>query len=464
MVQQDRRGLHREIFGPRSEETGNLATGVRVDRGGVVIVGGGQASSQLAVSLREYGYSDRISIIVGEGILPYQRPPLSKAFLKGEVTARSLPLRGAEFYDKNEIDILLSTRVTEILRRDRKVRLQNGKGISYDKLVLATGSVNRRLTVPGSDARGIFYLRSIADAEAIKAWLRPSMSVVVIGAGFVGLELACVVRESGASVVVLEAGDRMLARSVTPEASAFLNEAHKVAGISFEFGVTVAAFHGDGDVGSVEMSDGRSLTADMVLVGIGALAETELASSSGLASSNGIEVDGWLATSDPAISAIGDCASFFNATAGRSMRLESVQNAADHARALAATLSGQPSTYDAVPWFWSDQGPHRLQIAGLTQGHDRTVTRGDRASGRFSVFCYRNGRLVGVESLNQAADHMIARRLLAAQVDLPWAHAADPSFDLKALVGRQRETERVPRNPRDQADRQDRERRSEKAS
>jgi 3-phenylpropionate/trans-cinnamate dioxygenase ferredoxin reductase subunit len=412
-----------------------------VDRSGVVIIGGGQASSQLAASLRERGYSDRITIIAGEGALPYQRPPLSKAFLKGEVTKQSLALRGEEFYEKNSIDILLSTKAAEVLRQERQVRLHDGKAIPYEHLVLATGSANRCLTVPGSGAEGIFYLRSIADAEAIKAWLRPSMNVVVIGAGFVGLELACVVRESGASVTVLEAGQRMMARAITSETSQFLHEAHKDSGIAFEFGVNVSCFHGNKNVTAVGLSDGRSVTADMVLVGIGAVAETELARNCGLSASNGIEVDQMLATSDAAVSAIGDCALFFNAAMNQPMRLESVQNAADQSKALASTLSGRPTPYNAAPWFWSDQGPYRLQIAGVTQGYDTAVTRGNVASGRFSMFCYRNDRLIGVESLNQASDHMIARRLLAGQVELRSAHAADLSFDLRALVGRQGRTQ-----------------------
>jgi 3-phenylpropionate/trans-cinnamate dioxygenase ferredoxin reductase subunit len=414
-----------------------------VERSGIVIVGGGQASSQLAASLRERGYSEKVTIVATEGSLPYQRPPLSKSFLKGDVTTQSLELRTEQFYTKNAIDILLSETATEICRKERSVQLQSGSAVSYDHLVLATGSNNRRLAVPGSDAEGIFYLRSIVDAEAIKAWLRPSMKVVVIGAGFVGSELACVLRDLGAAVVVLEASQRPMSRAISPEASRFLYREHEASGIEFELCVNVVSFHGTNVAGfngakrvtAVELSDGRRLSADMVLVGIGAAAGIELADNSGLAASNGIEVDEMLSTADEAVSAIGDCALFFSSAVDQLVRLESVQNAVDQAKALAATLSGSPTAYSAIPRFWSDQGKHRLQIAGLTLGYDLAITRGDAASGRFSVFCYRQDRLVGVESLNQTSDHMIARRLLASQVHILPEQANDLSFDLRSLVG-----------------------------
>ena len=408
-----------------------------MERSGIVIVGGGQASSQFAASLRKRGYSEKVTIVATEGSLPYQRPPLSKSFLKGEITTQSLELRTEQFYSKNAIDILLSETATEIRRKKRSVQLQSGSAVPYDHLVLATGSNNRRLAVPGSDAEGIFYLRSIAEAEAIKAWLRPSMNVVVVGAGFVGSELACVFRDLGAAVVVLEAGQRPMSRAITPEASRFLYREHEESGIEFELCVDVASFHDTSEkrVTAVELSDGRRLPADMVLVGIGATAGVELANNAGLAASNGIEVDEMLSTADERISAIGDCAMFFNSAVNQLVRLESVQNAIDQAKALAATLSGWPTAYSAIPWFWSDQGKHRLQIAGLTLGYDLAITRGDVASGRFSVFCYRQHRLVGVESLNHSSDHMIARRLLASQIHISPGQANDLSFDLRSLVG-----------------------------
>jgi 3-phenylpropionate/trans-cinnamate dioxygenase ferredoxin reductase component len=400
---------------------------------GVVIVGGGQAGSQLAASLRENGYGERIRIIAAEASLPYQRPPLSKAFLKGRLEKDSLLLRSQSYYSTNAIDILLGEKAVHIDRERRSVALASGAALTYDHLVLATGSCNRRLDVEGAGLDGIFYLRSIADAEAIKSRLGSARQVAIIGAGFVGLELACVLRELGASVLVIEASDRPLWRAISAEMSLHLANVHREAGIRLLLGSSITGFHGiNGQVAAVDVVGLPRIEVDMVLVGIGARAQMRLARSSGLATSSGIEVDDHLATSDPLISAIGDCAIVTNTTTGRKVRLESVQNAVDQARCLGATLSGRRKPYQGVPWFWSDQGGCRLQIAGLTEGYDRHVVRGDIESGRFSIFCYSGGRLLGVESLNHAADHMAARRLLAGGVSLHPSQAADMSFNLKA--------------------------------
>lgn len=401
----------------------------------VVIVGGGQAASQLAASLRENGYGECITIVAAEAALPYQRPPLSKAFLKGDVGPANLLLRAEEFYLRNAIDLRLGERATGIDRQAHTVQLASGGSLSYDHLVLATGSRNRRLGVPDADLAGIFYLRSLADAEMIKASLGDVSQVVVVGGGFVGLELACVVRDLGASVLVLEAADRPMGRAISQKMSRHLTETHTASGVEFLLGARITRFHGAGGrVTAIETADGVTIPADMVLVGIGADAEMGLAADCGLAVSNGIHVDDRLATADPSVHAIGDCASFESPVAGRRLRLESVQNAVDQARCLAVTLSGRPNSYRSIPWFWSDQGDRRLQIAGVAVGYDRSIVRGDVAAGRFSIFCYAGDRLLGVESLNHASDHMIARRLLASRIALTPEQAADMSFDLKALV------------------------------
>jgi len=403
-----------------------------MDDGGVVIIGGGQAASQLAASLRENGYGESIRMVAEEKTLPYQRPPLSKAFLKGEVGKAALLLRAEGFYVKNNIDVLLGARAVSVDRHARRVHLVAGHSLSYSRLVFATGSRNRRLDLPGSEFDGICYLRSLAEAEAIKGQLEASRRVVVIGGGFVGLELACAARDLGAAVVVLEAALRPMGRAISPEMSDYLAKAHEMTGIRLLLGAAVAGFRGDGGhVKCVVLADGSLIEADFVLLGVGASADMELARDCGLRAGNGIEVDRHLMTSDPLVSAIGDCASFEGAP-GQRLRLESVQNAVDHARCLAAGLAGRVKAYDSVPWFWSDQGAHRLQIAGLTGGYDTAVVRGDVACGRFSVFCYADGRLLGVESMNQASDHMMARRLLASRVALAPEQAADQSFDLKS--------------------------------
>lgn len=402
---------------------------------GVVIIGGGQAASQLAASLRENGYAEAIRIAAAEASLPYQRPPLSKAFLKGDAAKVNLLLRAEDFYTKNAIDLSLGDKATAIDRRGGMVEFASGRSLPYDHLVLATGSRNRKLEIPGADLDGIFSLRSLTDAEMIKARLNGVKQVVVIGGGFVGLELACVMRDLGADVVVLEAADRLLGRAVSPQISRHLLEAHAASGIEFRLRTAVTRFHGaNGQVTGVETADGCRIDASLVLVGIGATAAMELARDCGLAASNGIHVDAHLATADAAVHAIGDCALFESSAAGRKLRLESVQNAVDQARCLAAGLSGHPKPYRSIPWFWSDQGDCRLQIAGLTEGYDGAVVRGDVGRGRFSIFCYTGDRLLGVESINQASDHMIARRLLASGVTLTPEQAADASFDLKSLV------------------------------
>lgn len=402
---------------------------------GIVVIGGGQAASQLAASLREQGFAEAISIVSAENALPYQRPPLSKAYLKGSIGKEGLLLRAEAFYARNSINLLLGETAARVGRHEQKVYLASGSSVAYDRLVFATGSRNRKLAAPGSDLDGIFYLRSITDAEAIKARLDRSTRVAVIGAGFVGLELACVMRDLGASVVVVEAARRPMGRAVSAAMSQHLTDGHASSGLRMLLGASVSGFRGlNGKVVGVDIPGEPAIEADIVLVGIGALPEMELARDCGLATSNGIEVDELLATSDPRISAIGDCAFFASPATGRRLRLEAVQNAVDHARMLGATLAGKPKAFGSVPWFWSDQGGHRLQIAGLTEGHDSVVLRGDRASGKFSLFCYAGDTLLGVESINQASDHMISRRLLASSVTLTPEQAVDLSFDLKSHV------------------------------
>lgn len=402
---------------------------------GVVIVGGGQAGSQLAASLREHGYAEPIRLVAAEDVLPYQRPPLSKTYIKDEFARDRLFFRNDAFYAQHKIDVMLGAGAARIDRRSRKLELANGTSLAYAHLVLATGSHNRPLPVPGADLDGIFYLRSLAEADRIREYMERASSVAVIGAGFVGLELACVMRATGKSVAVVEAAERPLMRVLSMSAATHLAEQHAASGIALHVNAKVTAFTGqNGRVSGVSIAGQSPVAADMVLIGIGAVPAAELAADSGLAVSNGIEVNEFLTTSDESVHAIGDCASFVSKRYGSRVRLESVQNAVDHARALGATLAGQRTAYDDVPWFWSDQGEQRLQMAGLTTGYDRAVIRGTPASGRFSVFCYAGDRLLGVESINQPADHMSARRVLKAGAPLPAAQAADLSFDLKAFA------------------------------
>lgn len=405
---------------------------------GIVVAGAGQAGFQLAASLREGGFKDPITLVGDEAALPYQRPPLSKAYLAGKADQEGLFLRPHGFFAEHAITHRPGLRAVAINRAERRLQLSDGDSLPYDHLVLATGARNRPLPVPGADLEGVRQLRGLADADALKADIAAAGSVVVVGAGFIGLEFAAVAAARGLSVTVIEAARRPMARAVSAEMGDFFRGAQEALGVRFAFGAGVTAILGrDGRATGVALADGRELPADLVLVGIGVLPNRDLAAQAGLPAEDGVQVDAFLCTPDPAISAIGDCARFptpfaRGLTADGTVRIESVQNAIDQGRCLAARLVGKPAAYGALPWFWSDQGPHKLQIAGLSGPGDTSVVRSSGSA--FSVFRFRDGRLSAVESVDRAGDHMIARRLLAAGTPLTSDQAADPGFDLKALA------------------------------
>src|SRR6202041_1655550 len=378
----------------------------------VLIVGAGHAGFQVAVSLRQHGFSERICLINDEAHLPYQRPPLSKAYLKGEGRPDSLMFRPDKFYRDQNIE-LMADRAVSIDRAARRLLLASGAALDYRHLVLATGARNRLLDIPNANLKDVLYLRTLDESEALRQRIVPGQRVVVIGAGFIGLEFAATARAKGLEVDVIELGTRVMARAVTAEISEFFQGRQTAAGIRIHLGVQATSIESDGvNVTGVSLSDGRHVPADLVVVGVGVLPNIELAAQAGLSVAAGIIVDEQLLTSDPDISAIGDCALFASPRFGAALRLESVQNAADHARCVAARLTGDGKTYDGLPWFWSDQGPDKLQIAGLTTGYDRVVVRGDAGQGSFSAFCYKAGQLVGIESVNRASDHVFGRKIL----------------------------------------------------
>lgn len=399
----------------------------------VVIVGAGQGGFQTAASLRQDGFSGRIVLIGDEPGLPYQRPPLSKAYMSGKAEVAELEFRPAAFYAEQKIEILHDTAVS-IDRRQKQVGLKSGGTISYGHLVLSTGAVNRPLTVPGADFDGVFVLRTLSDADQLKQRLGSTRNVVVVGAGFIGLEFAAVARAAGIDVQIVEMAERPMGRAVTPAMSAFYVTAHEAWGAHFHFGRGLRRIAGQNrHVTGVELDDGRSLPADMVIVGIGVLPNVAIAEAAGLEIRNGIVVNSALLTSDPHISAIGDCAQFPCSYADTPIRLESVQNAADQARNVAAGLMGKPAPYTALPWFWSDQGDLKLQTVGLPTGYDATVILGNQESRSFSVLLFRAGRLIAVESVNRPADFMMARKILARTTKplmLETAQAA--GFDLRS--------------------------------
>jgi 3-phenylpropionate/trans-cinnamate dioxygenase ferredoxin reductase subunit len=325
--------------------------------------------------------------------------------------------------------------VTAINRTERRLLLASGAELPWDYLVLATGARFRPLPVPGAKLDGVLPLRTLADADILRERLDQGRDIVVVGAGFIGLEFASVAIARGAAVHIIEVTQQPMGRVVSATISKLFTDAHRRWGAEVLLGTGVTRILGAGGrVSGVETSDGRHRPADLVLICIGVIPNTEIAKEAGLAVDNGIVVDELLATADPAILAIGDCANFPTHFANGRVRLESVQNAVDQARSVAAYIAGKPAAYDKVPWFWSDQGDLKLQIAGITAGHDTAVLRGDPGGGRFSVFCYRAGRLIGVESVNHTADHVVARRLLAGNPNLTPEQAADASYDLRAHV------------------------------
>jgi 3-phenylpropionate/trans-cinnamate dioxygenase ferredoxin reductase component len=402
--------------------------------GTVLIVGAGHAGFQVAASLRQHGYGERICLINDEAHLPYQRPPLSKAYLKGEGRPDSLMFRPDKFYRDQNIE-LIGDRAVSIDRAAQRLLLASGSFLEYGHLVLATGARNRLLDLPNANLGDVRYLRILDESEALRQRIHSAKHVVVIGAGFIGLEFAATARIKGLEVDVVELATRVMARAVTAEISDYFQERHVAAGIRIHLGVQATSIEGGGDeVSGVSLSDGRRIPADLVVVGVGVLPNVELAAEAGLPVASGIIVDEQLLTPDPNISAIGDCALFASPRFGGSLRLESVQNATDHARCVAARLTGDAKTYDGLPWFWSDQGDDKLQIAGLTTGYDHVVVRGDRAARSFSAFCYRSGQLVGIESVNRAADHVFGRKLLGMNRSIAPERVADPGFDLKAAL------------------------------
>lgn len=402
---------------------------------GIVVIGAGQAGVQAAESLRDAGWAGPVTLVGDESPLPYQRPPLSKEYLLGKASADSVTLRGEAFYADRGITLLTGCRAAKPAPERRVVALDDGRELPYEHLVLATGTRPRPLPVPGAELEGVLSLRTLADAQELQGRLRQARHVVIVGAGFIGLEVAAACRALGVQAVVIEAAGLVMGRAVTPDTSAFFADRHRRDGTPILLGCGVAELLGqDGRVVAVRTSDGVTLAADVVVMGVGVVPNAELAEAAGLATDNGIVVDTYLRTTDPHISAIGDCAAFPDARTGLRVRLESVQNAADQARCLAARLTGTPRPYGAVPWFWSYQGDLRLQIAGLSAGHDGSIVRRGRDSSAFSVFCFRGDTLVAVESVNSPADHMAARRLLSAGLSPRPEEVADPDFTLRSYV------------------------------
>ena len=400
----------------------------------LVIVGGGQAAAQAVQSLRQQNFAGAITLLSDEPYPPYQRPPLSKKYFAGELARERLVLRPAAFYAEKGVALELGARVEELEPAARRVRLRDGRTLAYDRLLLATGSRARALPVPGVDLAGVHYFRTITDVDSILASLTPGARVLLVGAGYIGLEVAASARQRGFDVMILEAAERVMSRTVSAEVSAFYDACHRAAGVTIHCGAGVKAFLGGDRVTAVETSDGRKFACDVAIVGIGIEPNVELAARAGLECSNGIVVDEFARTADPNIVAAGDCTNHPLPLLERRVRLESVPNAIHQAKVAAATLLGSPSPYSEVPWFWSDQYDLKLQIAGLSTGYDEVVLRGDPAARSFAAFYLRAGQLLAVDAINSPREFIAGKKLVASRARVAPHVLRDPTIDLTTAM------------------------------
>ena len=401
----------------------------------VVILGAGHAGGTAAALLRQYGHEGPITLVGEEPIPPYQRPPLSKAWLKGEADADALALKPLEFYAEHDIDFRPSTTALSLNRGARTVALSDGSQVTYDALILATGARAIALPIPGADLEGVMFLRTAADAEHLKATVGPGKKLAVVGGGYIGLEVAASGRALGAEVVVLEREERLLARVACEALSSFFKTYHERHGVAFELGATVTAFEGrDGRVAGVTLADGRTIACDAAVVGVGAAPNDEIARDSGLEVARGVVVDIEARTSDPAIFAIGDVAHRPMPIYGRMFRMESVPNALEGAKQAASAIVGRPPPPGETPWQWSDQYDLKLQIAGYAFDVDEILVRGDPATARFAVFHLKGDLVQSVEAINSPPEFMMGKQLIGGRRPIDKAKLADPSISMKEVA------------------------------
>jgi 3-phenylpropionate/trans-cinnamate dioxygenase ferredoxin reductase subunit len=403
----------------------------------IVIAGGGQAAVQAVDTLRRKGFAGKLTVVGDEPWLPYQRPPLSKKYLAGALERERLLIRPAQFFAEHQVHTQLGRRVSEIAPREQHVRLDDGLVLPYDALVLATGSRPRRLPAPGADLAGVHYLRTIADADRIRAECAAGGRMVIIGGGYIGLEVAASARGLGLEVTVLEMAARVMSRVTCAEISAFYEAEHARQGVRIHCNETLRALHGDarsGRVRAVLTEAGREYPADIVIIGCGVVPADELARAAGLTCENGVVTDVHCRTSDAAIYAAGDCASHLNRQYGRHLRLESVDNAFEQGTTVALNLLGAATPHDKLPWFWSDQFDLKLVIVGVAHGYDSVILRGSAATRSFSACYLRGGELIAIDTVNQPKDQMAARKLIAAHARPDPDKLADAAIALKDTV------------------------------
>ena len=401
----------------------------------IVIVGGGQAAAQAIASLRIGGHDGAITLVGEEMVLPYQRPPLSKAYMKGEFEESRLYFRPASWYEDNKVDVVLGQRVTSLDRKGRLVRLEEGGTIDYDRLILSTGARPRRLSVPGVALDHVHDLRMLADVERIRPQMIDGKNIVIVGAGYIGLEAAAVARQMGLNVTVVEMADRVLARVTSPIMSDFYQTVHEDAGVRILTGAELASFRGEeGVVAAALLSDGAEIKADIALIGVGITPNEELAKEAGVKCDNGVVVDRDARTSDPDIFAAGDCTKRPLVHYDRIGRLESVHNAIEQGKLAAAAILENPRPTEECPWFWSDQYSLKLQIAGLSEGYDEIILRGDPADRKFAAFYFKGGALIAVDAVNSPPEFLTAKKLIAAGISPSRERLHDLSVSMKEIV------------------------------
>ncbi len=401
----------------------------------IVIIGGGHAAAQLATSLRMKKFEGDVTLVSDEPVVPYQRPPLSKMYLSGEISADRLPILRPQAYEGAGITLKLGLRATAIDRTAHNITLADGSTLAYDKLILAVGGHARRLSCPGHDLAGIHYVRTMTDTDSMRGEFNTARSIVIIGGGYIGLEVAAVARKAGKKVTILEAADRILQRVVAPEVSEFYTGLHRAEGVEIHTGQMVTEIEGNDRASAVVTSDGSRFEADMVVAGIGLIANTELAEKAGIETTpTGITVGVHCQTSDPDIYAVGDATWHHNAHYDRWLRLESVQNAVDQAKVAIAHIMGEEETYDALPWFWSDQYGLKLQIAGLSEGYDRLVMRGSPEDRSVAFFYLKEGRMLAADCVGRIAEFMNAKKIIAASVNVDENMLTDDSRPFKEIA------------------------------
>ncbi len=399
-----------------------------------LIIGGGQAAAQAAQTLRQEKFSGPITIVGEETYLPYQRPPLSKKYLAGELSVERLYLKPINHYRNKDVTMRLGEKATALEPAKSRVVLENGQAITFSRLLLATGSHVRKLQIPGEDLGGIHYLHTIKDTNTIAKGLKRGSRLVIVGAGYIGLEVAAVAIKRGMAVTILEALDRVMVRAVSPEISNFYLDYHQKRGVNILCNTTVTRFSGENKVERVETADGKHFPCDLVIVGIGVEPAIELAETAGLACSNGILVDEFARTQHPDIFAAGDCTNHPNHQTGARVRLESVHNAIEQAKVAASGMLGKPKRYEDVPWFWSDQYDLKLQIVGLSKGYDQIVIRGEPSQETFAAFYFRAGKIIAIHAVNSPREFMLGKKLISQEKTIAPEKLANQTLNFMDLA------------------------------